>query len=126
MAIFRDAKAFFDQIPEWDIVSRTRILGFTNGCFDLLHAGHVDYLSQARKACDFLVVGLNTDASVRKLKGLTRPLQNEHSRARILEALRCVETSSSLGVDRSYSFPLANVRARRLLSNESKIEKGFN
>ncbi len=91
MAIFRDAKAFFDQIPEWDMVSRTRILGFTNGCFDLLHAGHVDYLSQARKACDFLVVGLNTDASVRTLKGLTRPLQNEHSRARILEALRCVD-----------------------------------
>ena len=99
MAIFKEAKAFFGQVPQWEVVSRTRILGFTNGCFDLLHAGHVDYLSQARKECDFLVVGLNTDVSVRGLKGSSRPVQNESSRAKILDALRCVDAVIFFGED---------------------------
>ncbi len=91
MAIFKNAIEFFSQTPEWEATSRTRVLGFTNGCFDLLHAGHVDYLHQAKRECDFLIVGLNTDASVRILKGPSRPVQNEHSRGKILEALRCVD-----------------------------------
>jgi D-beta-D-heptose 7-phosphate kinase/D-beta-D-heptose 1-phosphate adenosyltransferase len=66
-------------------------MGFTNGCFDLLHAGHVDYLCQARKECDFLIVGLNTDQSVRRLKGSSRPVQDQQSRAKVLEALRFVD-----------------------------------
>ncbi|MFM8621787.1 MAG: D-glycero-beta-D-manno-heptose 1-phosphate adenylyltransferase [Holophagaceae bacterium] len=99
MAIFKEAKAFFGQVPQWEVVSRTRILGFTNGCFDLLHAGHVDYLSQARKECDFLIVGLNTDVSVRGLKGSSRPVQNESSRAKILDALRCVDAVIFFGED---------------------------
>jgi len=64
---------------------------FTNGCFDLLHVGHVRYLQEARKHGDFLVVALNTDSSVRKLKGPERPIQNENDRAEILAALACVD-----------------------------------
>lgn len=66
-------------------------IGFTNGCFDLLHPGHVSLLGQARAACDRLVVGLNSDASVRRLKGPTRPVQDEDARARVLGALAAVD-----------------------------------
>lgn len=60
---------------------------FTNGCFDILHLGHVDYLEKARALGDKLVVGVNTDASVSRLKGPSRPLQDELSRARIMASL---------------------------------------
>lgn len=64
---------------------------FTNGCFDLLHIGHVRYLQEARARGDYLVVGLNADESVRRLKGPTRPVQSENDRAEILAALSCVD-----------------------------------
>jgi D-beta-D-heptose 7-phosphate kinase/D-beta-D-heptose 1-phosphate adenosyltransferase len=64
---------------------------FTNGCFDLLHVGHVRYLQEARKLGDYLIVGVNSDASTRILKGPTRPIQNENDRAEILAALACVD-----------------------------------
>lgn len=63
----------------------------TNGCFDLLHVGHVRYLAAARKLGDALVVGLNGDSSVRELKGDDRPLNNERDRAEVLTALRSVD-----------------------------------
>lgn len=66
---------------------------FTNGCFDLLHVGHVRYLQQARLEGDILIVGINSDASVKRLKGPTRPLQNEMERAEIIAALGCVSYS---------------------------------
>ncbi len=68
----------------------TRVV-FTNGCFDLLHPGHVSLLEQAARHGDRLVVALNTDASVQRLKGPTRPLQDEVARARVMGALRCVD-----------------------------------
>lgn len=64
---------------------------FTNGCFDLLHVGHVRLLKKARSFGDALVVGLNSDASVRKLKGKNRPLVDEKSRAELLAGLSCVD-----------------------------------
>lgn len=64
---------------------------FTNGCFDLLHPGHTRYLSAARELGDFLVVGLNSDASVRAIKGPQRPLVDQRSRAEILAALGFVD-----------------------------------
>jgi D-beta-D-heptose 7-phosphate kinase/D-beta-D-heptose 1-phosphate adenosyltransferase len=64
---------------------------FTNGCFDLLHAGHVKYLQKARGLGDLLILGLNSDASVRRLKGNKRPLINEEERAHILAALDCID-----------------------------------
>jgi D-beta-D-heptose 7-phosphate kinase / D-beta-D-heptose 1-phosphate adenosyltransferase len=66
-------------------------VGFTNGCFDLLHPGHVKVLARARAECDRLVVGLNGDASVRRLKGATRPIQDAHARADVLAALEAVD-----------------------------------
>lgn len=64
---------------------------FTNGCFDILHAGHVEYLQQARQQGDFLVVGLNSDQSIRSIKGENRPINEESRRARVLAALGCVD-----------------------------------
>ena len=66
-------------------------VGFTNGCFDLLHPGHVGLLARARAACDRLVVALNTDASVRRLKGPTRPVQSETARATVMAALEAAD-----------------------------------
>lgn len=64
---------------------------FTNGVFDILHAGHVMYLEAARELGDILVVGLNADDSVRRLKGSSRPVNPEYDRASVLAALRCVD-----------------------------------
>lgn len=64
---------------------------FTNGCFDILHVGHVRYLNQARSLGDCLIVGLNSDASVRKLKGSSRPINNEADRAEVLGGLKAVD-----------------------------------
>lgn len=66
-------------------------IGFTNGCFDILHPGHVRLLTEARATCDRLIVGLNTDASVRRLKGEGRPVQDERARAEVLAALEAVD-----------------------------------
>src|SRR4249920_358901 len=66
-------------------------IGFTNGCFDILHPGHVKVLTAARGACDRLIVGLNSDASVRRLKGKGRPVQDERARAEVLAALEAVD-----------------------------------
>lgn len=63
---------------------------FTNGCFDVLHYGHVHYLLQAKELGDILVIGLNSDNSVRRLKGPTRPINGENERAFVLAALACV------------------------------------
>ena len=86
-----------DEAERW----RTRgvRVGFTNGCFDLLHPGHISILSQARGACDRLIVGLNSDASVRRLKGETRPVNDEHARAAVLAALEDVDAVVVFGED---------------------------
>src|SRR5690349_12944237 len=73
------------------IKSQNKKIVFTNGCFDLLHVGHVRYLQEAKKLGDILVIGVNSDASVRRLKGPTRPVQSENDRAEILAALGCVD-----------------------------------
>jgi rfaE bifunctional protein nucleotidyltransferase chain/domain len=72
---------------------------FTNGVFDILHAGHVTYLEKARALGDVLVVGLNTDASVRRLKGPERPINSEDDRACVLAALRAVDHVILFGDD---------------------------
>ena len=72
---------------------------FTNGCFDLLHIGHVRYLEEAAKLGDLLIVGINTDSSVKKLKGPTRPIQNENDRAEILASLKSVDHTVLFGED---------------------------
>jgi D-beta-D-heptose 7-phosphate kinase/D-beta-D-heptose 1-phosphate adenosyltransferase len=66
-------------------------IAFTNGCFDILHVGHVRYLREAKKTADVLVLALNSDSSVRSIKGEKRPLMNEKERAEILAALECID-----------------------------------
>jgi len=81
-------KDFFER--QADALHRQKIV-FTNGCFDVLHYGHVHYLAQARQLGDLLVVGLNSDASVRRLKGESRPVNPEQARAFVLAALEMVD-----------------------------------
>ena len=71
--------------------SEGKTLVFTNGCFDILHRGHAEYLAFARSQGDALVVGLNSDASVRRAKGPSRPVNSEHDRAFVLGSLRVVD-----------------------------------
>lgn len=74
-----------------DLKAKGKRIVFTNGCFDLLHIGHVRYLEKARALGDVLVVGVNSDSSVRKLKGPKRPILSEEERAEILSGLGCVD-----------------------------------
>ncbi len=86
--IFRDSASFLPLCRQWKGSGETVI--FTNGCFDLLHRGHAVYLAQAAALGDHLVVGLNSDASVSRLKGPGRPLTDQESRAWLLAALEPV------------------------------------
>ncbi len=79
---------------------------FTNGCFDILHRGHVSYLAKARQLGDLLVVGLNSDASVRRLKGPERPVNDEQARAHILAALEMVDYVVLFEEDTPYNLIL--------------------
>ena len=76
---------------ENDVKLHNQKIVFTNGCFDVLHFGHVQYLLEAKKLGDLLVVGLNSDASVRRLKGESRPINGENERAFVLAALEFVD-----------------------------------
>lgn len=76
------------QVATWQAQGKKIV--FSNGCFDLVHKGHIDYLNRAADLGDVLVMGLNTDASVSKLKGPHRPIQDEQSRLLIMAALQCV------------------------------------
>ncbi len=89
-------------------------IGFTNGCFDLLHPGHVRLLAQARAACDYLVLGLNSDASVSRLKGPERPVQNVQARAEVLAALEAVDLVVMFEEDTPREL-IAKVRPRVLI-----------
>lgn len=78
-----------DLIKTWEESGYS--IGFTNGCFDLIHPGHISLLHHAKNECDKLVVGLNSDSSVAKLKGKDRPIQKENARATVLLALKDVD-----------------------------------
>ena len=90
---FREKIIPWEKLPEWRVAVRTsgRKLVVTNGCFDLLHLGHVCYLETARNQGDALLVGLNGDQSVRELKGPDRPLNDQSDRAAVLASLQSVD-----------------------------------
>ena len=71
--------------------NRNKKIIFTNGCFDIIHRGHVEYLSQAADYGDILIIGLNSDSSVSKIKGKNRPIQDEQSRAEVLAAMQFID-----------------------------------
>ena len=87
--VVRTIDAAMNRIHKWR--DKGEKVGFTNGCFDLLHPGHVSLLAEARGACDKLVVGLNSDWSVKRLKGKERPSQTERARAAVLSSLETVD-----------------------------------
>lgn len=82
---------FSEELEKFLQDSKNKRIVFTNGCFDILHRGHVTYLSEAKKLGDLLVVGLNSDASVKRLKGPERPLNNETDRRYVLSQLKAVD-----------------------------------
>ncbi len=77
------------QVASWRVTHKT--IAFTNGCFDILHEGHIASLSQAASEADYLVVGVNSDSSTKRLKGPERPVNHEHSRALMLASLSIVD-----------------------------------
>jgi rfaE bifunctional protein nucleotidyltransferase chain/domain len=85
------------EISMWRFKDKTIV--FSNGCFDVLHLGHVEYLAKARDLGDILIVGLNSDDSVHRIKGSHRPVNNETARATILAALSFVDAIILFGVD---------------------------
>ncbi len=79
--------------------SKNKKIIFTNGCFDILHVGHIEYLNLAKRMGDILVIGLNSDESVRRLKGAGRPINSETDRAKVLAALDFVDYVVVFGKD---------------------------
>lgn len=84
-----DRQTLAKRVAAWRLTGKKIV--FTNGCFDLLHFGHVSYLAKARDLGDILILGLNADSSVKKIKGPNRPLNPEYARATVLAALQCVD-----------------------------------
>jgi rfaE bifunctional protein nucleotidyltransferase chain/domain len=87
------------QVKDWQ--AQGLKVGFTNGCFDILHVGHVTYLNEARARCDRLVMGLNHDQSVRLLKGPERPVNDEQARAGVIGALASIDLVVLFGAQQS-------------------------
>ena len=83
---------------------QNKLVVFTNGCFDILHAGHVDYLSKAKALGDILIVGLNTDNSVKRLKGINRPITSELERAFVILQLKAVDYVVFFDEDTPYNL----------------------
>jgi len=84
-----DLSGLLHQLSRWRLLGKT--VSFTNGCFDILHQGHIASLSEAATEADFLIVGVNSDASTRRLKGDNRPINNQDARAYLLASLLMVD-----------------------------------
>jgi D-glycero-beta-D-manno-heptose 1-phosphate adenylyltransferase len=84
-----DGPGLIHQVNRWRVLSKT--IAFTNGVFDILHQGHIASLSDAAREADFLIVGLNSDASTKRLKGPGRPINDQHARATVMAALLMVD-----------------------------------
>jgi len=97
-----DRQSLKNQLAVWRFLNKKII--FSNGCFDILHLGHIDYLSKASDFGDVLIIGLNTDNSVRKLKGNNRPINDEKSRAMILASLQFVTAVILFDEDTPYDL----------------------
>lgn len=92
----------FQKVNNWNKSGKKIV--FTNGCFDLIHRGHIDYLSKAADLGDILVIGLNTDSSVRRLKGNSRPINDEYSRALVLASMCFIDCIIYFDDDTPYNL----------------------
>ncbi len=106
LAVIQEKILSGDRLDRWLAVSRFkgRKIVFTNGCFDVLHRGHITYLAKAAALGNALVIGLNTDASVKRLKGPSRPLQDEDTRALVLASLSFVTAVVLFNEDTPYDL----------------------
>lgn len=100
--IYSDVSQMQKRLAIWEFKGRKVV--FTNGCFDILHLGHIDYLAKASELGDKLVIGLNTDASVSRIKGPHRPITDQHSRAMILASLNFVSAVVLFDEDTPYEL----------------------
>lgn len=91
--LYKEKIVNFDSIKAFikEEKAKKKKIVFTNGCFDILHAGHVSYLQRARSFGDFLLLGLNSDESIKKIKGSNRPIVEQNQRAIVLSALTCID-----------------------------------
>jgi rfaE bifunctional protein nucleotidyltransferase chain/domain len=106
-----------------DIRKKNKKLVFTNGCFDLIHRGHVAYLNEAKSLGDYLVVGLNSDSSVKKLeKGTNRPFNNENDRAFVLDNLKAVDYVIIFSEDTPYNL-IKNIKPDYLVKGSDWKEE---
>jgi len=90
------------QLAIWRFLNKKIV--FTNGCFDIIHLGHIDYLSKAKDLGDILLIGLNTDKSVKRLKGNNRPIKNQQERAVLLASLQFVDAVILFNEDTPYNL----------------------
>lgn len=97
-----DLKTLGNRLSMWRLFKNKIV--FTNGCFDILHRGHIEYLSQARDRGDILIIGLNSDASIKRIKGEGRPVQDETSRTLLLASLRFVDVVVLFDEDTPYEL----------------------
>ena len=97
-----DEKSLEEMLKLWRKEGKTIV--FSNGCFDILHRGHVEYLSKAADLGDVLIIGLNTDASVKRIKGPSRPVNDEKARAVVLAALEFVDAIMFFDEDTPYNL----------------------
>ncbi len=97
-----DREKLENQLAIWRFKGQKIV--FTNGCFDLLHLGHIDYLAKAKDLGDILIIGVNTDGSVRRLKGATRPITDENSRSTIIASLQFVSAVVLFNEDTPYEL----------------------
>jgi len=92
------------KTKEFLLKNRHKKIVFTNGCFDILHSGHIMYLNEAKAQGDYLIVGLNSDSSIKKLKGSDRPINNEEDRKYLLENLKAVDCVEIFSQDTPYEL----------------------
>lgn len=97
-----DSEELVRQLAVWKFLGNKVV--FTNGCFDIIHLGHIDYLSKARDLGDRLIIGLNTDDSVKRIKGDSRPITDEKSRAMILASFKFVDAIVLFNEDTPYNL----------------------
>lgn len=90
---------FSKELDEFLSKNKDKKIVFTNGCFDIIHKGHVTYLAEAKKLGDLLIIGVNSDASVKRLKGPQRPINNEQDRSYVLSQLKSVDFTEIFSED---------------------------
>ena len=119
--LYSSIESLENQLNIWKF--REQKIVFTNGCFDILHLGHIDYLTKAAGLGDVLIVGLNSDSSVKLLKGNNRPINNETSRAAVLSALRVIEAVVLFEEETPYNL-IGHIKPDKLIKGgDYKVEE---